>query len=189
MERSWIRLAPPAANCPSQQRLVICISRSVCSRKVAEELRHLRSRHQDALRKQLQLRLHQRQRRAQLVGSVAGELPLGGKGVVQPPSIWLNERLSCRTETASSSILISARLFSCTCPPAGAKAAKGLRARPLTKIGEDAAEQRYRRCDVPVGGARSALRPIDDDGQLLVGRYELRVKALAPPSFRIAAAA
>ena len=34
--------------------------------------------------KQLQLRLHQRQRRAQLVGGVAGELPLGGKGVIQP---------------------------------------------------------------------------------------------------------
>ena len=32
----------------------------------------------------LQLRLHQRQGRAQLVGGVAGELPLGGKGVVQP---------------------------------------------------------------------------------------------------------
>ena len=34
--------------------------------------------------KQLQLRLHECQWRAQLVGGVAGELPLGGKGVVQP---------------------------------------------------------------------------------------------------------
>ena len=34
--------------------------------------------------KQLQLRLHQRQRRAQLVGGIASELPLGGKGIVQP---------------------------------------------------------------------------------------------------------
>ena len=33
---------------------------------------------------QFQLRLHQCQRCAQLVGGVPGELPLGGKGVVQP---------------------------------------------------------------------------------------------------------
>ena len=49
-----------------------------------EEFRRLRP-HIGMLRgKQLQLRLHQRQRRAQLVGGVAGELPLGGKGVIQP---------------------------------------------------------------------------------------------------------
>ena len=35
-------------------------------------------------REQLQLRLHQRQGGTQLVGGIAGELPLGGKGVVQP---------------------------------------------------------------------------------------------------------
>lgn len=35
-------------------------------------------------RKQLQLRLHQGQGRAQLVRRVAGELPLGFKGALQP---------------------------------------------------------------------------------------------------------
>ena len=49
-------------------------------------------------------------------------------------SIWLNERLSCRnSEMASSSILISARLFSCTRSTCEAKLRRGLRARPLTK--------------------------------------------------------
>ena len=55
--------------------------------------------------------------------------------------------------------------------------AQGLESASADEIGEDAAEQRYRRRDVPVGGAEAPLHPIDDDGQLLVGRYELRVKA------------
>ena len=57
------------------------------------------------------------------------------------------------------------------------KAAQGLESASADEIGEDAAEQRYRRRNVPVGGAEAPLHPIDDDGQLLVGRYELRVKA------------
>ena len=49
-----------------------------------EELCRLRPRIEMLCGKQLQLRLHQRQRCAQLVGGVAGELPLSGKGVIQP---------------------------------------------------------------------------------------------------------
>ena len=49
-------------------------------------------------------------------------------------SIWLNERLSCwNSGMTSSSILISARLFSCTCSTCEAKLRRGLSARPLTK--------------------------------------------------------
>ena len=54
---------------------------------------------------------------------------------------------------------------------------QGLESASADEIGEDAADQRYRRRDVPVGGAEVPLHPIDDDDQLLVGRYELRVKA------------
>ena len=45
------------------------------------------------------------------------------------------------------------------------------------EVGKNAAEQRHRRRDIPVGCAKASLRPIDDDGQLLVRRYELRIKA------------
>ena len=44
------------------------------------------------------------------------------------------ERLSClNSGSTSSSIFISARLFSCTCSTCEAKLRRGLRARPLTK--------------------------------------------------------
>ena len=129
--------------------------------------------------KQLQLRLHQRQRRAQLVGSVAGELPLGGKGVVQPLQ-HLVERAAQLPELRNSIFIDPhiGKIVQLHLLHLRGKAAKGLEGASADKIGEDAAEQRYRRCDVPVGGAEAPLRPIDDDGQLLVGRYELRVKAL-----------
>ena len=45
------------------------------------------------------------------------------------------------------------------------------------KISQNAAQYRHDCRDIPVGGAEAPLHPIDDDGQLLVGRYELRVKA------------
>ena len=55
--------------------------------------------------------------------------------------------------------------------------AQGLESASADKIGQNTAKQRYHRRDVPVGGAEAPLHPIDDDDQLLVGRYELRVKA------------
>ena len=42
---------------------------------------------------------------------------------------------------------------------------------------EDAAEQRYHRRDVPVCGAEAPLHSIDNDRQIFVRGYELRVKA------------
>ena len=57
------------------------------------------------------------------------------------------------------------------------KAAQRLESASTDEVGKNAAEQRYRSRDVPVGGAEAPLRPIDDDGQLLIRRYELRVKA------------
>ena len=128
--------------------------------------------------KQLQLRLHQRQRRAQLVGGVAGELPLGGKGVVQPLQ-HLVERAAQLPELRNGVFIDPhiGKIVQLHLLHLRGKAAKGLEGASADKIGEDAAEQRYRRRDIPVGGAEAPLHPIDDDGQLLVGRYELRVKA------------
>ncbi len=93
--------------------------------------------------KQLQLRLHQRQRRAQLVGSVAGELPLGGKGIVQPLQ-HLVERAAqlLNSGNTSSSILISAKIVQLHLLHLRGKAAQGLERASADKIGEDAAEQR-----------------------------------------------
>ena len=54
---------------------------------------------------------------------------------------------------------------------------QGLEGSPADEIGQNSAEQCHYSRDIPVGGAEASLRPIDDDGQLLVGRYELRVKA------------
>ena len=45
------------------------------------------------------------------------------------------------------------------------------------EVGKNAAEQRYHSRDVPVGGAKAPLRAIDDNRQISVGRYELRIKA------------
>ena len=59
------------------------------------------------------------------------------KALFSRSSIWLNERLSCRnSEMASSSILISARLFSCTRSTCEAKLRRGLRARPLNNLAD-----------------------------------------------------
>ena len=127
---------------------------------------------------QFQLRLHQRKRRAQLVGGVASELPLGSKGVVQP----FKHLIEGMAELAELRQYVLVDLHVCQVAhlhllDLRGKAAQRLEGASADKIGEDAAEQRYRRRDVPVGGAEAPLHPIDDDGQLLVGRYELRVKA------------
>ena len=128
--------------------------------------------------KQLQLRLHQRQRRAQLVGSVAGELPLGGKGGIQPLQHLVEG--AAELPELRNSVFIDphiGKIVQLHLLHLRGKAAQGLESASADEIGEDAAEQRYRRRDVPVGGAEAPLHPIDDDDQLLVGRYELRVKA------------
>ena len=91
--------------------------------------------------KQLQLRLHQRQRRAQLVGSVAGELPLGGKSVVQPLQ-HLVERAAQLPELRNS-VLIDphiGKIVQLHLLHLRGKAAQGLESASADEIGEDAAE-------------------------------------------------
>ena len=143
-----------------------------------EELRRLRPHIGMLCGKQLQLRLHQRQRRAQLVGGVAGELPLGGKGVVQP----LQHLVEGVTELPEfrQHILIDPhirQIVQLHLLHLRGKAAQGIEGVSADEIGQNTAEQRYRRRDVPIGGAEAPLRPIDDDGQLLAGSDELRIKA------------
>ena len=128
--------------------------------------------------KQLQPRLHQRQRRAQLVGGVAGELPLGGKGVVQPLQ-HLVEGAAEPPELRQRVLIdphirqiVHLHLFHLR-----SKAAQGLESASTDEVGKNAAEQCYRSRDVPVGGTEAPLRPNNDDGQLLVVCYELRVEA------------
>ena len=128
--------------------------------------------------KQLQLCLHQCQRCAQLVGSVAGELPLGGKGGVQPLQHLVEgvaELLKLRKHIFID--LHIRQIVHLHHFHLRSKAAQGLEGTSTDKVGKNAAEQRYRSRDIPVGRAKAPLRPIDDDGQLIVGRYELRVKA------------
>ena len=57
------------------------------------------------------------------------------------------------------------------------KAAQGLEGVAADEVGKNAAEQRHHSRDVPVGGAKAPLRAIDDNCQISVGRYELRIKA------------
>ena len=45
------------------------------------------------------------------------------------------------------------------------------------EIGHHTAEERDRRCDVPVCCAETRLRPADNDRQAFTGRDKLRVKA------------
>ena len=143
-----------------------------------EELRRFRLHIKVLCGKQLQLRLHQRQRRAQLVGGIAGELPLGGKGVVQPlqhliegaaelPELRKHIFVDPHIRQIVQLHLLHLR----------SKAAQGLESASADEVSKNAAQDRHRRRDIPVGGAEASLRPIDDDGQLLVGRYELWVKA------------
>ena len=112
------------------------------------------------------------------MGGIAGKLPLGGKGVVQPLQ-HLVEGVAELPEFRQH-VLIDPhirQIVQLHLLYLRGEAVQGLEGSSADEIGEDAAEQRYRRCDVPVGGAEASLRPIDNDGQLLAGRNELRVKA------------
>ena len=57
------------------------------------------------------------------------------------------------------------------------EAVQELEGSPADEIGQNSAEQCQYSRDIPVRGAEASLRPIDNDGQLLAGRNELRVKA------------
>ena len=128
--------------------------------------------------KQLQLCLHQRKRRAQLVGGIAGKLPLGGKGVVQPLQ-HLVEGVAELPEFRQH-VLIDPhirQIVQLHLLYLRGEAVQGLEGSPADEIGQNSAEQCHYSRDIPVGGAEASLRPIDNDGQLLAGRNELRVKA------------
>ena len=144
----------------------------------ADKIRRLRPRVRVLGGKQFQLRLHQRKRRAQLVRGISGELPLGAEALVQSIQ-HLIERGAELPELRQHLLgdlhireIVRLHLFHlCN------KGAQRSECAPADKIRKDPAEQRHRCRDVPVGGAEAPLRPINDDGQLLVGCYELRVKA------------
>ena len=112
------------------------------------------------------------------MGGIAGELPLGGKGIVQPLQ-HLVERAAQLLEFWNDVFIDPhiGKIVQLHLLHMRGKAAQGLERASADKIGQHAAEQRYHSRNVPVGGAEVPLRPIDDDGQLLVGRYALRVKA------------
>ena len=57
------------------------------------------------------------------------------------------------------------------------KATQRLEGASADEVGKNAAEQCHRYSDIPVGRAKASLRPIDNDCQILVRCYELRVKA------------
>ena len=114
--------------------LVICVSRSVCSRRRVRNSAVSGSTSECSAENSSNCACIS----ASGVRSSWAAFPVNcrwaAKALFSRSSIWLNERLSCRnSEIASSSILISARLFSCTCSTCEAKLRRGLRARPLTK--------------------------------------------------------
>ena len=128
---------------------------------------------------QLQLCLHQCQRRAQFVGSVAGELPLGGKGVVQPLQ-HLIERVT-QLPKLRQNILVNPHIRQVVqlhLLHLRHKAAQRLEGASADKIGQNAAKQCHHSRNIPVGHAKAPLRSVDNNGQILIGRYELRIKAL-----------
>ena len=112
------------------------------------------------------------------MGGIAGELPLGGKSIVQPLQ-HLVERAAQLPEFRNDVFIDPhiGKIVQLHLLHLRGKTAQGLERASADKIGQHTAEQHYRSRDVPVGSAEAPLRPIDDDGQLLVGRYVLRVKA------------
>ena len=108
----------------------------------------------------------------------AGELPLCGKGVVQP----LKHLIEGLTELLKlrQGILIDPHIRQIVHLHSlhlRSKAVQGLECVSADKVGKNAAQYRNRSRDVPVGGAKSSLHTIDNDGQFLAGFCELRVEA------------
>ena len=112
------------------------------------------------------------------MGGVAGELPLCGKGVVQP----LKHLIEGLTELLKlrQGILIDPHIRQIVHLHSlhlRSKAVQGLERVSADKVGKNAAQYRNHSRDVPVGGAKSSLHTIDNDCQFLAGFCELRVEA------------
>ena len=137
--------------------------------------------------KQLKLRLHQRKRRAQLVRSVARKLPLRREARVQAVDHAVEraaEALKLRQHVLADLALRQiARLntFHLRC-----KAAQRTQRAAADKIREHAAGERDRRRDVPVRDAEGRLRAADDDRQLVIRLFALRVEGVGRTGLNLA---
>ena len=127
--------------------------------------------------KQLQLGLHQRQRRAQFMGGVAGKLTLGGEGVVQTPQHLVKgfaELPEFRQDVLADLHVCQIRQLHLL--HLRSKAAQGLQGVPADEIGQNPAEDRHRRRDVPVGHAEFFLGPVDHNGKILPYPRRFRIE-------------
>ena len=127
--------------------------------------------------KELQLRLHQRQWCAQLVGGVAGKLPLRGKGIVQPlqhlvegaaelPELRQHVLVDLHIREIVQLHLLHLR----------GKAAQRLERAAADEIRQNAAQHRHRCRDIPVRCAEGRLRAVYDNGHILVHSGKLRIE-------------
>ena len=111
------------------------------------------------------------------MGGVAGELPLGGEGIVQSFQ-HLVEGVAELPEFRQGVLVhlhvckrAQLHLFHLR-----GKAAQRLQGVSTDEIGQDAAQYRHCRSDVPVGHTKILLCPMDNDGDILPGLCRLRVK-------------
>ena len=126
---------------------------------------------------QLQLGLHQRQRCAQLVGSISRELLLGDKGVVQPIQHLIEG--AAQLPQLRQHILMDLHIRQVVqlhLLHLGGKAVQRPEGAAADKIGKDPGKYRHRRRNVPAGDAEGFLGTVDDDRQILPTAHSIGVK-------------
>ena len=143
----------------------------------AEKIRRFRQYLGMLCGKQLKLCLHQGERRAQLVGCVSGKLPLRGKALVKAVE-HLVERPAELPELRQDVLvdlhirqIVRLNLFHLR-----GKRAQRLQRMSAQKVCEHPAEQRHRRRDIPVGRDIGFLCPVNDDRQILIELFTLRIE-------------
>ena len=118
-------------------------------------------------REKLHLRLHQRQRCAQLMGGVSGELPLGCEALVQPLQHLVEgvaelpefrQYLLCDLHIRQ---VVGLHLFHLR-----HEGPQGSQRPPADEIGQDPSKQRHHCRNVPVSCCERGLRSVDHDGQV-----------------------
>ena len=111
------------------------------------------------------------------MGGVSGELPLGGKACVksfQHPVERFAELPEFRQDILGNfHIREIVRLYLLHL---GREGTQGLEGMTAEKIRKHAAEHRHCNRDVPAGGGKGVLRSVNDDGQLLIEFFTLRVE-------------